>query len=34
MTVFAGFIRTENMKIWFWISCWDDPPFFEVPLAA
>jgi hypothetical protein len=34
MTTVSGYIRTENMKIWFWISCWDDAPLFEVPLAA
>jgi hypothetical protein len=29
----SGFIRTDNMKIWFWISCWNDEPL-DLPLAA
>jgi hypothetical protein len=33
MRTVSGFIRTDNQKIWFWISFWDDEPF-ELPLAA
>jgi hypothetical protein len=35
MRTVAGFIRTRDTKIWFWISWWDesvDP--VDLPLAA
>ena len=28
-----GCIYTEDQKIWFWISCWDDETLI-LPLAA
>ena len=33
MRTVHGFIRTQDEKIWFWISCWNDEPL-ELPLAA
>ena len=33
MRTITGYVRTENAKIWFWISCWDDETLI-LPLAA
>jgi len=33
MKTISGFIRTEDEKIWFWITWWEDDTF-ELPVAA